>query len=377
MPTVSLVECKSYDQVDKAVEKAVDLLGGMKKFVKKGDKVLLKMNLLAGKKPEEQTITHPSVIKAVAELVKKEGAIPYVGDNPGGPAKFEKEAEKAGILDFFKKNKIKVADLSEGEFVQKKSAKFCKSFYLSKRLKEFDVIINMPKLKTHGLNTLTLAVKNLYGCIPGMTKVQMHLRFQNKDLFAEMLVDLHDYVKPNLNILDGVIGMEGQGPMAGTARNFNLIAASDNAFSMDCVITKIMGLRQEDIPSIRIALKHGIKESDIRNVKVVGENINNLVITDLKTPVSNFVWIPGFVKKGLEGLFVPKPYLIKKKCTKCATCFRVCPAKAIKMIPYPTYDYKKCIKCYCCHEMCPEHAIEIRYAKPVEIAVKIKKKIMG
>lgn len=244
---------------------------------------------------------------------------------------------------------VKLVMLKTPKKMQNKEGTVVKEFSIAEEILQYDKIINIAKLKTHALTVYTGAVKNMFGIIPGKLKSGLHVKYPTPDNFSRMLLDLYKLKKAELNIIDGVEGMEGQGPAAGDKKQFGIIGISEDALALDYAITK--GLKLE-VPMIKIA-KH---KNMIKEVEVEGE-----IKGEMESPRANLLEsialpIAGKMIKSISS----KPTLIKERCTKCASCFQICSAGAIKMNPYPEFDYGKCIRCYCCHEICPEKAIYLK-----------------
>lgn len=364
MVKVSVVKCNSYSEEDVkiAVRKSLEFLGGLERFVKPGMKVLLKVNLLEARKPEEGVTTNPAVVKAVAELCIERKAKVFVGDSAAVSA-FEKAAETAGFAEVCRQTGAKLVELSEPVEKLTPRAFAARKLFVSAKLEGFDVIINLPKLKTHSFTGFTGAVKNLYGCVPKMIKGQYHLRFASVEQFCKMLLDLHELVRPGLSIMDAVVGMQGDGPSAGSLKEIGVLIASENAIALDFVALKAVGLNLEEIPTAVLAQKLGI--INYGEVEVLPEGLKFPVVEGFepsKAFYSNFNKM-RFLLKVLKPGFDQKPFLVPENCTSCEKCFQACPAKAIDFkTKKPVFNYKKCIRCFCCQEVCPQKAIEIKAA---------------
>jgi len=367
---VSLSGCKSYSQkeVDKAVREALNLIGGIKKFVKKGDKVLLKPNLLFGKDPKYAVTTHPAVLKAVIKQVKKVGATCAVGDSHPNLGDI---ANITGIKKVCKEMNVKLSDLGEGKVVKNLKAKLMKRFLICKDIFNFDVMINMPKLKTHVFTIYTGAVKNLFGCIPKEQRIQFHLKLQDSKEFSDMLLDLFLLFKSKikmLNIMDAVVGMEGPGPSSGIPRKIGAISASDNALALDKVATEMTNLGST--PLIYLGKRRKIAGADSSEIVVKGDEIS---VSNFKPPIAmdsvaslflahtGLKKLPLWAVKIVKNKLTAKPMVIKKTCMGCSACQKGCPVGAVKLVRgIPTFDYSKCIRCYCCYEFCPTKSITLK-----------------
>lgn len=359
-PTVSVARCESYDynKVSKALDRSIDLLGGWQRFVKKGNKVLIKPNLLAPASPEKAVCTHPAVVEAIIEKVVKHGGIPFVGDSPGTRSA-ESIAETCGIKEVCKRRKVRLIELSDPVWKSVGAARFP----VSRRLDEFDLIINVPKLKTHMLTVYTGAVKNLFGCIPGILKGRYHLSHPSPDKFSSMLLDLYTLIEPKLTIMDGVIGMEGLGPGNGTRRLCGLIISGDNSLAVDVVAARAVNL-QNRAPMFSIAKQRKMTGSDLADINLKGEKLGNVLVKKFKRPPSMLISLYklALLRSGLtlaRKLLSQKP-VIGASCTSCGDCYKICPSHAIKMNKTASINYGKCIKCFCCYEVCTYSAVGIK-----------------
>ncbi len=365
MAKVSIAKCDSYnkEEVYKAVKKAVDLIGGIEKFVKKDQKVLLKPNLLSASKVEKRITTDPAVLEAVIRLVKPITKKIYVGDSPAIQSTLL-AVDVAGLKKICNKYNVEIADFEPYSNYAFKEGKKLKGFQLAKIVKEVDVIINLPKLKTHVYMTYTGAVKNIFGCISGLTKAALHFTFPGRKDFALMLLDVYYYVKPQLNIMDAVIAMEGAGPANGTPKKLGFIAASEDALSLDKAMCDLVKLKE-----VPILVESKIKKPEVIGDKVVVKNFRYIRTSTF------FDKVPRFMEKPIRNNLRSKPVVNIEKCTACGNCVKVCPAKTIKVINKKAHIITKdCIRCYCCHEVCPYGAIDLREPLLRKIYDRIRKR---
>ncbi len=361
---VALRQCRKYDggRVGKAVDKAVEELGGIDRFVGKGARVLLKVNLLFGRSPEKQVNTHPEVVRAMIRLVKKAGGKPLIGDSPAlGSA--TKAAAKCGIADVAKSEGVEVIDFNRPVVVDNPSETRFKRFKIDQAVLDADTVINLPKLKSHGQMTLTLGVKNIFGVVPGQRKSQWHLSAGTDRMhFARMLVDLYRKVSPELTLLDGIIGMEGNGPGTGDPKKLGVIAASDDAVALDAVICEIVGLKREQMPTALAAEEMGVGQTRLEKITIAGEDIGEFQVGDFVFPPAGEMMgmFPGFLREPLRNWLTTRPVLDPGLCKMCLICVKNCPAEVItERGSSLKFDLDRCIRCFCCQEMCPEGAITV------------------
>ncbi len=375
---VSISECETYNQVAvrSGIEKVISELGGIRKFIHKGQRVLLKINLLSDKTPEKAVTTHPAIVEAVIDIVKKAGAEPVVGDSPFPMLKFDTVTEKTGIAEVCKRKKVTLLDLSGPTEFENPDGLLIKKFKLTKYFNEFDAIIDIPKLKTHTFMVFTGAVKNLFGLVPGQGKPKFHLQLQRQEYFSKMLLDLYTLTKPKVKlvIMDGIVGMDGPGPSSGKRKKIGYIIGGTDALAVDTMITEILRIRTK-VPYLAIADKIGMASADINNIQLKGGNIEDFYVNDFRLPRSVSL-LPFFSKLGINLLGTP--HLHKLKCIGCERCYKACPNHAITMSTgKPVFNYSKCIKCYCCQEICPQNAIYLKdnlISRTVDL---LKKRMFG
>jgi uncharacterized protein (DUF362 family)/NAD-dependent dihydropyrimidine dehydrogenase PreA subunit len=321
----------------------------------KNKKILVKPNLLGPFLPERGVTTDPRLISAIVrELKKCRPKEIVVGDNSGSihfnPLKIAK------ITGIFDASDGCYRNIAREVVEVKVESKFIEELFISKIVKEADYVINVPKFKTHSLTTITGAIKNMFGIIPGGKKAKLHTFTRSIKEFAELLVDIYQIRVPDLNIMDAIIGMEGKGPTNGKLRIINKVISSDNGISLDSVMAAMMGLKPDTIELLQIAKKRNLGKIDISNIIIDGELE---VISGFKTPNNGF--LQRIRKKVVPHIFsfaTVKPIVNHNKCKICKKCIEVCPVYAMNLTnKFPEANRKKCISCFCCDEHCPYGAI--------------------
>ena len=365
---VAIIRCDTYadDRVFRAVQTGLDLLGGIAAFVKPGERIVLKPNILIGTTPDKGVTTHPAVFKAVGKLLKEAGADVYYGDSPAF-GKAEANLKKSGLKSVGDELGFNLADFDSGRSVSHQDALLVKKFVIAKGVLDSDGLVSLPKLKTHGLLRFTGAVKNQFGCVPGLLKSQYHCKLPDPYDFATMLVDLNTLIKPRLYIMDGIIAMEGNGPRSGKPKQLNVLLLSSDPIALDATACRIINLNPEIVPTSRPGEKAGLGTYHAENIELMGENMESFL--DPGFEVNRTPPVPGsggrfrtFIKNGLTE----KPVIDSAKCNFCGICVRLCPVKPKAVDWYqddrsqpPKHNYDRCIRCYCCQETCPEGAIFI------------------
>lgn len=358
---VSIIKCSSYNEklVRDQLNNLLAPLGGIKAFIKKGDKVLIKPNLLKASPPEKAVTTHPALVEAVVREVQAAGGIATIGDSPA-IGKADKVFQDTGMTEVSLRTGAKLV-----EFKDSVDAKTCKgsnfkSLEISRDVIEADKVINLPKIKTHAQMYVTLGVKNCFGCIVGKRKPQWHYKAGvSREHFANLLLDIYHMVNPVLTIADGIIAMEGNGPGSGDPRNMGLLFASSNSIAMDRVITEVLGLNQKEVPLFHVAIKRGFISSKTENTAILGPPIQDLKINNFKPPeIIDLMFGPPFLRHYLKNAMTAKPKVDHDICTLCMDCVKTCPVEvmSVKKKKIDIY-HDECINCFCCQEVCPHGAI--------------------
>ena len=296
--------------------------------------------------------------------MKQAEAKPLIGDSPSIES-LDRAATIAGIKEIAQRNGAELLNFRNSIPVSLPSKATFKRLEISQEVLSADCIINLPKLKTHGQMLLTLAIKNLFGCVVGKRKAQWHLQVGSDiDKFAELLVEIYQVIQPKLTIVDGIVAMEGNGPGSGSLRALGLIILGNNCLAIDMIITRLLGLHYRRLHTNRAALRKGLQPSSLDEIEIVGDSLEEHIIENflLPPPSSNLTWnIPDFASQRLKRYLGTFPKIDRSKCTLCRICEEVCPAKAIREVNgIMNTDYNKCISCFCCQENCPQGAIGIK-----------------
>lgn len=353
---IAIVKCEDYKrtEVEQAVKKAFDLLGGISAFIKKGERVLIKPNMLSARLPEDGVCTHPEVIRAVVRLARDCGATVFIGDNPGGSISSMAVYEGAGLSALAKEEGI--------ELKEAKGIKVVNNIPIAAYIFECDKIINIPKMKTHSLMGLTGAVKNMYGAVAGLHKSELHKKYPSPEEFAKVLVDTFEIAKPSLILMDAIVSMDQGGPASGRLRDTGLLIAGTDSVAVDSVFAGLIGVEPLGILTTKEAYGRGLGEAGLENIEVSGESIEDNLIKGFEIPGKpGLITVLGPFAKFVARFIKFGPRIKEKFCKKCMICRDSCPVSAITINPGKSViDLKKCIRCMCCHEVCPHKAVELK-----------------
>ncbi|MFP4475443.1 MAG: DUF362 domain-containing protein [Desulfatibacillaceae bacterium] len=335
--------------------------------------VAVKPNLVMPMAPERAVCTHPEFFRAAVRLVRDLGGRPILAECPGYTA-LEKTLARAGYGQVLRDEDVPVADVTQTRTLRWSGGRVFRRFEVAGAFLEADAIVSLPKLKTHGFMFFSGAVKHFFGTIPGLAKSRWHMRCPDVEPFAGMLLDLygawlHGFSppKPLLHVMDGVLGMQGEGPgPSGTPRHVGVIVAGTDALAVDAAAATVVGIRPHRIPTLSFAEGRGLGETDPANIWMGGDPLGELLVKDFDTTLASLgshVLRGPLVGKRMKNWFVARPVPRAGRCTLCYQCRHICPAGAISRTRdrrrVPRYDYKKCIRCYCCMEICPEAAIDL------------------
>lgn len=370
---VAIVECPGYDPetVQEAVNRLVGLLGGWESFVKPGENIVIKPNLLMKKSPDEAVTTHPSVIEATARSVIGAGGRAVIAESPGGPFNtriLQWVYKGCGLVEAAERSGAVLNYNTEETTVKVPAGGILAGITVLEEVARADGVVSISKLKTHGLTRMTGAVKNLFGVIPGLKKAEYHCRMPGTKEFSSMLVDVARTVSPRLHLMDAVVGMEGEGPSGGEPVQIGLLLAGACPFTLDLVAAALVGIKPEEVPTITVSIERDYISGKISDVRLLGDPVSLPRLRfclppkarDFDLLKANSRRLPEWLTTSVNRRLRPSPGFSPEICIGCGECSRVCPAGAISMdkkLPLPDLD--KCIRCFCCQELCPQRAVKI------------------
>lgn len=360
--TVALTKCNTYNasDIDAAFDRLFNNSKSLEEIIPKDAKnILIKVSCLKAAKPETAINTHPEILRA---LIKKIRAVKdieiLVGDSCIGTENITDVYKETGIEQICSEEKVKLINFEHVVMIG--------DIPIAKEVLEADALISLPKVKTHCLTNLTCAVKTTFGIVPGLAKINIHKQYPDILDFSATLCEIFNIKKPIFSIADGILSMEGTGPVNGNLRNTKFLAASTDSVALDAVVAEIIGLLPKLVPTTIYADKKGYGIGNLNNIEVTGCNIKDIKPKNFKLPPHKIIYnIPSIIFK-FSNLFIgnnlPTP---NDKCTLCLRCVKNCPKKAIsKQVingkEQLVFDAKKCILCLCCIEMCPENALYLK-----------------
>lgn len=372
---VSIVRCQDYSKAKDAIKEALNLIGGLGKIITPGSRVLLKPNVLAIRPPEDAVTTHPAVVAAMCELVREAGGIPVIGDGSGivkpGSTTTSQALKKSGIEGVASDHGVELVNFETSGYVEVDvpGAREFPRLYISKAVLDADVVISLPKLKTHELTLYTGAVKNFFGTVPQKTRKQAHF-LEDRRRFGEAIVDIYSIVKPQLTVMDGVVGMEGNGPSNGTPVFAGVIMASYDCVALDIVASELIGIDPSKVPTNRAALARGF---GTEHPEITGMPLEKVKVKFKKPEGGITAYIPPFLMRILRKQLAVKPFINTSNCALCRACVSNCSVHAIEETGRVLkINDEKCIQCYCCRELCPNDAVGIKKSPLLKIVARSK-----
>ncbi len=362
-PSVQIRRIESYDlpQLEEAV--AAYLKAGKIGRLNRCKRVLIKPNALGAYAPDRAVTAHPVVLEAIIRYFLDRGKEVWLGDSPGGTVNVEKVWQTCGFSELAERYPIKLVNLSTHGFRELTyrgiPVKISEVFW------QCGIVINVAKYKTHSLTAFTGALKNLYGLVPGMIKSEYHRQYPETNSFSELLLSLYALTRNRISysFLDGIVGMDGAGPAAGTPKPFGLFLGSSSIPALDFTAARMMGFKLNDVPYMSAALQmDGILPSRIAiPTSFKHYHIPNANIAVVKMRKETLKYVPPIMQRAFRALFSYHPQ-VSERCEKCGVCVKSCPVGAISWTPpeLPFVHKHNCIKCMCCHELCPHQAIDIQ-----------------
>jgi uncharacterized protein (DUF362 family)/Pyruvate/2-oxoacid:ferredoxin oxidoreductase delta subunit len=357
-------------QVEAAVERLLAPLGGMAAFVRPGQRVLLKPNMLSGKEPAKAVTTHPEIVRAIILQVQQAGGIVSVGDSPGiGTPR--QVAMRCGILPVIEETGVAFAPFAESVKIRPRGGTF-HELEIARDLLDTDVVINLPKLKTHQMMGLTAGVKNLFGAVVGIRKPRLHLQAgTDKAFFALMLLELAEQIRPALTLVDAITAMEGEGPGNGDPVHVGALLAGASPLAVDTVAAALVGLSPEAVWTQKVALQTGRTGCRLEEVEILGDRLENLRVRGFRQAKATDVnfGLPPLLKNVLKNSLTARPVPDLQLCKRCGICIEACPPQAMEINDSGLHiDYPRCIRCFCCQELCPHGALLTRQGLLLRLA---------
>ncbi len=372
---VSIVRCSDYSNAKDAIRESLNLIGGLEKIIAPGNRVLLKPNVLAIRPPEDAVTTHPAVVAAMCELVSEAGGIPIIGDGSGivkpGSTTTSQAFKASGIENAASGCGAELINFETSGFVEVDvpGARQFSRLHISRAVLEADVIISLPKLKTHELTLYTGAVKNFFGTVPQKNRKQAHF-LEDRGRFGEAVVDIYSVVKPQLAVMDGVVGMEGNGPANGTPVFAGVIMASYDCVALDIVASELIGIDPLKVPTNKAALSRGF---GTEHPEITGVPLDEVKVRFKRPEGGITAFVPSFLMRVLRRQLTVKPVINTSSCALCKACVLNCSAHAIEEAGSALkINEEKCIQCYCCRELCPNDAVEIKKSLLLKLITRSK-----
>ena len=363
METVSIKLCDGYalQPLRQAIITLLEPLGGISAFISNGDRVLLKPNMLSAKTPDQAVTTHPNLVQVVANLVIEAGGVVSVGDSPG-LGDYARVVKKCGFAEAIRNSGATLVEFNDPVDVVGRGT--FRSIRLARAYYETDKIINLPKLKTHEMMTMTCAVKNLFGAVIGAEKAGWHLKAgSSRELFAQLMLEIYQLKKPVLNIVDAIWAMEGNGPGSGDPIKRGLLVAGANPVAVDVIAGKLAGIPNHLLYIERTAARMGLPGALIHDIVLSGQPLETIPAMQFKLPAGLDIrfGLPTWLANKMKSHLTSYPTADTKRCVLCGVCRDACPPRAITIQNSAlSVDNTRCIRCWCCRELCPHDAMLVK-----------------
>ncbi|OVE75667.1 hypothetical protein BVX97_03920 [bacterium E08(2017)] len=365
---VSMVKCSSYgSNLEQAVFNLLDHIDKSNTLITSGKKVLIKPNLLTDRDPSKAVTTHPEVVRCIIRYLKKQNAEICVADSPASAVKVQRVWQQTGFTALCEEENVPLVNLEESGSKNINSNGF--SFNIATPIIDADLVINVPKVKTHTLTLLTAGVKNYYGTLPGYQKAHMHKNHSSPSDFGKFLREIYSHIPPNINLADAVVGMEGNGPSGGNPVELGFLAASTNAIALDMALCRILKINPAHVPYLNCS------SGTLDNIEIRGADPSDISPASFRLPNTLPARLfPTWLMKALDPFLWFRPS-IKDSCIACGRCIKACPAEALDIdtsIKKAVLSPDNCIGCCCCHEICPEQAIDMVQSPLIKFLTKGK-----
>ena len=370
MSKVALLKCEEYqlELIKNKLLEGLSFFGGLKSFIKKDDRVFIKLNCVGPFEAEKAITTHPIFVKAVIQLVKEITTNIIIGDNPATKDLLF-TLKKNGLYDVIVEENLEIINGREFTTITNSKCHVYSAFQVSKAMVDVDVMINLPKLKTHSLAYMTGAQKNLFGFIFGLNKAGWHVKASNPLEFGEAINDLYGAIlntykdKKILNIMDGIVGLEGEGPSSGgLPKQASAILISPDGISLDRVAVEVVHLDVNKLFINNIGGTRGYGENNLEKITILGNQLSDFQSVHFLPPKDSLgnLGLKMLRLKMVRNLLLEHPVIKHSECIKCGECAKICPPKTMTIKPgqFPKLDKSHCIRCWCCSEVCPQNAIK-------------------